>query len=232
MSDLRMAAPAILLAGLIAAGPALAEKQEAAAADFSGATAAEARHIVENAASAVDKMASDDRLADLLERSKGVFIVPHLLKGGLVIGGRGGDGVLLTHNDGRWSNPAFFSLGAITLGPQAGGAEGPLAMLLMSDEAVRSFGQDDDFAIDASAGLSIYRYDVISRAEIGKGDVIVWSDQGGAFAGAAIGVSDISIDADKNHAYYRQPVDLQTILEGKVANPHRKWLQEKLPGGT
>lgn len=232
MSHSRMAAPAVLLAGLMAAGAALADEHEPAAPDFSPAVAAEARHIVENAASVAHKMTSDERVADLLEEAKGVFIVPNLLKGGLVVGGRGGEGVLLARNDGTWSNPAFFSLGALTLGAQAGGAEGPLAMLLMSDEAVRSFRRDDSFAIDASAGLSIYRYDLLARAEAGKGDVIVWSDQGGAFAGATVGASDISIDRDKNHAYYTKPVDLEAILEGEVENPHPKRLQEKLPGGA
>lgn len=232
MSHPRMAAPAVLLAGLMAAGPVLADKHEPPAVGFSAAVAAEARHLVENAASVAHKMASDERVADLLAEAKGVFIVPNLLKGGFVVGGRGGEGVLLVRNNETWSNPAFFSLGALTLGAQAGSAEGPLAMLLMSDEAVRSFWRDDSFALDASAGLSIYRYDLLARAETGKGDVIVWSDQGGAFAGATVGASGISIDQDKNHAYYTKPVDLQAILEGKVENPHPKRLQKKLPGGA
>jgi SH3 domain-containing YSC84-like protein 1 len=195
------------------------------------ATAAEARKIVENATSIVQKMTSDDRLSSLLKQSKGVFILPNVLKGGLIVGGRGGEGVLLTREEGAWSNPAFFGLAAITVGAQAGGAVGPVVMLLKSEEAVRSFTQEDDFALDASAGLSVFGYDVADRTDTRAGDVIVWSDRGGAFAGATIGASDISIDDEKNHAYCRRPTSLASILAGEVENPHLKLLQEELPAG-
>ena len=236
MTHSRIAGPAILLAGLALAGPALTgggkPAQSAPPAGFSGATAHEARLIVEKAAGIVEKMTSDDRLSELLMQARGVFILPNVLKGGLIIGGRGGEGVFLTHESGRWSNPTFFDLGAVTLGAQAGGAVGPLVMLLMSEEAVDTFKEDQDFALNASAGLSVFGYDVATRARVDEGDVVVWSDQGGAFAGATFGASEISIDHDKNHAYYRTPVDLDAILAGEVDNPHLKLLQEKLPGGA
>ncbi len=56
----------------------------------------------------------------LLREAKGVIVVPALVKVGFIIGGQGGDGVLLRRNAGVWSYPAFYSLGSPSLGLQAG----------------------------------------------------------------------------------------------------------------
>src|SRR5882724_4891836 len=54
--------------------------------------------------------------ADVLRRAKAVLIVPELSKGGFVVGGQGGDGVLMAKQpDGGWGAPAFYSLGGATL---------------------------------------------------------------------------------------------------------------------
>ena len=217
MFKIRIATAPLLLAGMLSVPLALAQNRPPDAspeAGFSAATAAEARRIVESARSIVHEMTSDDRLTDLLAQSKGVLILPDVLKGGLVAGGRGGEGVLL-------SNPAFFDLGAITIGAQAGGAVGPVVMLLMTEEAVRSFTDDDRFAFGASAGLSVFGYDVAHSTDTREGDVIVWSDPGGGFAGAAIGASGFSIDDEKNHAFYRTPAGVEAIFRGEVKNPRQ-----------
>jgi len=50
-----------------------------------------------------------------LKNSKGVFIVPQLLKAGFIFGGSGGRGVVLLRDakTGQWSQPAFYSLGSV-----------------------------------------------------------------------------------------------------------------------
>src|SRR3954471_19594893 len=48
--------------------------------------------------------------AKLLRQAKAVLIVPKLLKGGFIVGGEGGDGVLLVQHRDGWSDPAFMPL--------------------------------------------------------------------------------------------------------------------------
>src|ERR1700749_141838 len=57
----------------------------------------------------------------LLADAQGIAIIPNVVKGGFVIGGRFGRGLVLSRNaDGSWSGPAFVSLGGASIGFQAG----------------------------------------------------------------------------------------------------------------
>ena len=47
----------------------------------------------------------------LLERAYGIVVVPHVIKGALIIGGRGGKGVFAVRRpDGTWTDPVFITL--------------------------------------------------------------------------------------------------------------------------
>ena len=60
-------------------------------------------------------------LPDFMRRSKAVLIFPSLIKGGVVVGGESGTGVLVVRDAGRgWSDPAFYSVYAGSLGLQIG----------------------------------------------------------------------------------------------------------------
>src|SRR5262249_16231593 len=60
-----------------------------------------------------------DYAATLLQRAKAVLIIPRMVKAGFIIGGEGGDGVLLVRDRTHWSNPVFYSMGATSFGLQA-----------------------------------------------------------------------------------------------------------------
>ena len=61
-------------------------------------------------------------LKQYVHHAKALLIVPSLIKGGFFIGGEGGSGVLIARSpEGGWSNPAFYTLGAGSLGLQFGG---------------------------------------------------------------------------------------------------------------
>ena len=81
--------------------------------------------LVEKAALTVEKLIVDPEMPELrryLDRAQAVLIIPELFKGGLVIGGEGGSGVLLVKgSDGSWSSPAFYTLGGASFGLQIGG---------------------------------------------------------------------------------------------------------------
>ena len=59
---------------------------------------------------------------EYLKDVKGLLIVPSMIKAGFIIGGEGGRGVLLVRDEktGEWSGPAFYTIGAGSLGLQIG----------------------------------------------------------------------------------------------------------------
>src|SRR5690349_19384028 len=48
---------------------------------------------------------------DLLNRAEAVAVFPSVFKAGLIVGGRGGSGVISRRVANGWSAPAFFNLG-------------------------------------------------------------------------------------------------------------------------
>lgn len=188
---------------------------------------------VNEALDVVNRMKRDPQLTALLERAQGVYIVPDFGKAALGIGGRGGEGVMLIKRDGQWSGPAFYNFGRVSAGLQAGAEAGSVAMLLMTQDAVRPFtSQQNNFSLDAAAGLTVVDYSAQGKTTAGGPDVITWSDTEGLFAGASIGVSGFTRDEDENRAYYRKQATPQEIFSGSVKNPHADALKDALPTRT
>ena len=195
--------------------------------------ASDARDLVQDATKVVATMKTDPDLARLLEEAKGVFIVPEYGKAAAVVGARGGEGVLLAHGQNgtdEWTGPIFSNIGAISVGPQVGGAGGAIAMLLMNQQALDSFKQHNNFSLNADAGFTLVDYNAREQASAGKGDVILWSDMKGAFAGVSLSVTDIVINDDENDAFYAQNTTPQQILSGDVESHQADALQQALEG--
>lgn len=192
--------------------------------------AEEARSLVSEAAGVAEQMKDDPELSKLMQQAKGVFIVPDYGQGAIGVGGRGGEGVLLAKNGGQWSDPAFYDIGAVSIGAQIGGTAGQIAMLLMTDDAVESFKQENNFSLNTDADLTIVDYSAHAQGSVGKGeDVIFWSDTEGAFAGVSLSATDIHWDDEENNAYYGQSATAQDVLTGKLSSPDSDRLQNALP---
>ena len=193
-------------------------------------TARDTNKQVKNAAAVVKHMQTDPKLKSMMSDAKGVFIVPQYGRGGLGIAGRGGEGVLMARNGSKWSSPVFYNLGGVSIGAQAGAEVGSIAMLLMNDKALNSFMQDNKFSLTADAGLTIVNYTAKAQAQKGRGDVVVWMDTKGAFADAAIGVTDITFDEEENKAWYKKSVAARDIVSGKVSSGSSTALEKQLSG--
>jgi lipid-binding SYLF domain-containing protein len=189
-----------------------------------------AQQLVNEATAEVNKMSADPKLKQLLAKAKGVYLVPEFGRGALVIGGRGGAGVVLAKKIGKWTDPAFYDMGGISIGAQAGGSGGEVAFLLMSNGAVDAFKSGNKFSLNAGAGLSIVNYSATSQASWGKGDIILWSSTKGAYAGATVSVTDVNWADGNNKAYYGRKVDPSKILAGDVSTPDAAKLKAALPG--
>jgi lipid-binding SYLF domain-containing protein len=181
---------------------------------------ANARETVQEAAHVVQQLKSEPRTKGMLSEAKAVFVVPDYGRASLGIGGAGGQGVLVTNNEGTWSGPAFYNIGAITAGLQAGVEAGPIAFLVMTDKSLAGFSKEHNFSLNADAGLTIVNYSRRDQFTPGKGaDVIVWTGTKGLHGDLAVSVSDIIWDKQANRAYYQRMVDAGDIINGEVKDP-------------
>lgn len=224
-----------LLALVAAAGAGHAQTsasgQQAArgsSADTSAASAA-SKHI-EDAADVVRRMESDPRAKNLLQQSKGVYVVPTYGRAALGLGAAGGAGVFLAKlADGTWSNPAFFNIGGVSIGLQAGAVGGPIAIVLMNDKAVNNFRQKNNFNLSADAGVTVVDWNRLASGEAGPGDVVVWSGTKGLFGNVAtLSLNDIRFNQKATQSYYGKPTNVADVLAGRATNPHADVLKQAL----
>ena len=145
--------------------------------------------------------------------------MPAFGRGALIVGGRGGSGVVLSHENGKWTGPAFYDFGAISLGPQVGASGGAVAFLLKDKTAVDKFKGDNKVSLNAGAGFTIVNYSANGQTSWGKGDIIMWSDTSGAYVGATVSATDINFDDEKNAAYYSKNATADAILERQGHQP-------------
>ena len=175
-------------------------------------------------------MKQNPQLKRWLAKAKGVYLVPEFGRGALIVGARGGAGVVLAKNDGKWSDPAFYDFGGISIGAQAGGSGGKVAFLLMTKKAVDAFKGGNQVSLNAGAGLTIVNFSHDSQASWGKSDIIMWSDNSGAYAGASVSISDLNFAQDNNQSYYGRKVQPDRILAGDIDTPDATALKDALTG--
>lgn len=183
----------------------------------------EARRIVERARlsfGAVSQAKDHGALREGLKSAKGVLIFPSILKGGFVVGGSGGTGVLLVRGDsGGWLGPAFYTLGALSVGLLAGGQAAEVVVLVNSQKGIdRLLMSSVKLGGDAS----------IAAGPVGAGksadlqaDFVSYARSKGAYVGASVDGSVLDVRDSLNRAYYGKavsPVDI--LVKHDVSNKH------------
>jgi len=137
--------------------------------------------------------------------------------------------MLLKRPDGTWSSPVFYTLGAVNMGLQAGVQQGSLAVLLMNDKALDEFTQKNNFSLSVETGLTVVNWSKATRADVGTGDVLVWSSNKGMFGDVlAVSVNDVRYNQRLTNAYYQRTLSARDVTTGEVGNLHSEALQQML----
>jgi lipid-binding SYLF domain-containing protein len=219
-----VAAAAVLA---LAAGPAVGQatpQPEQGQRDDTGKRAdrqeATASRHVTDAVAVVRAMDAEPRMRTLLQESKGVFIVPSYGRAALGVGASGGTGILVVRRaGGEWSSPAFYNMGGLSVGLQAGAQGGSLALVLMNDKAVNEFVKRNNFSLNAKAGLTVINWSRMAQGSAGTGDVVAWSGTKGLFGDlVTIEVNDVRYNQGLTNAYYHRTLPVSDVIAGAASN--------------
>lgn len=218
-----------LLVALCLSAGAAQGAQEAASGPGAGPEL-RASERVNDALAVVRQLEADARMKPVLQRARGVLLVPTYGRAALGVGVHGGAGLLLLKRaDGSWSGPAFYDLGGLTLGVQAGVQGGAMALVLNNEKAVSEFMKKNNFALSADAGLTILNWSRLAQGTADFGDIVAWSAVKGLFGDAvAIGLNDIRFNEKLTNAYYGRALGPADIASGSVSNPQAQPLQQAL----
>ncbi|NLX19213.1 MAG: lipid-binding SYLF domain-containing protein [Desulfobulbus sp.] len=164
-----------------------------------------------------------------VDRARGIFIVPQMLRGGFIVGGSGGRGVLVGQdaNTARWSSPAFYSMGSVSLGFQIGADSSEIILLIMTDRGLNAM-LSTDYKIGADVAVAAGPIGASAKAQ--SADILAFGRSQGIFGGVSIEGAAITPLNDWNRRYYGKPVQVFDILiSQKVNNSHADRLRRLLP---
>jgi lipid-binding SYLF domain-containing protein len=158
---------------------------------------------------------------EVLARVKCIAVVPHLVKGGFVFGGKHGRGVATCRTADGWSAPAFISVGGGSWGLQSGVKGVDLIMLVMNDKGKQGL-LSSKFQLSgegSAAAGPVGRHASASTDWKLDTEMLTYSRSKGAFAGLTLEGAVIQQDSDSTTAVYGKDVTFKSILLGKVPTP-------------
>jgi lipid-binding SYLF domain-containing protein len=158
---------------------------------------------------------------EVLEHAKCVAVVPHLLKGGFVIGAENGRGVATCRTADGWSAPAFFSITGGSWGLQIGVEGVDLVLIIQNDKGMQQLiGSGFELGADASAAAGpVGRHASADTNWKLETEVLTYSRAKGLFAGVTLNGASIRRDDDSTEAIYGRDVPTRRILQGEEAVP-------------
>ncbi len=164
-------------------------------------------------------------------QAKGIMIIPRLLKGGFIFGGSGGSGVLLKREQsGNWIGPAFYTMGSVSWGLQAGAEAAEVILLIMSQKGLDSLLSTK---VQLGADVSVAAGPVGAGAQAATADILQFSRAKGIFGGLTLEGSVITPREGLMNAYYGKPMTPVNILVTKDAkNPQSDALRVALIKGA
>jgi SH3 domain-containing YSC84-like protein 1 len=158
---------------------------------------------------------------EVLSNAKCILVVPDLIKGGFIFGGKHGRGVASCRTSNGWSAPAFVSVGGGSWGLQIGVEGVDLVMLVMNEQGFQHL-LSSKFQLSGEG--SVAAGPVGRHASAGTDwkmntQVLTYSRSRGAFAGITLEGAVVQQDDDSTRAIYGKHMRFRNILSGKVSTP-------------
>ncbi len=166
--------------------------------------------------------APDDAIPEtVLSHAKCVGIVPSMIKGGFVVGGRHGRGVATCRNGNGWSAPAFFTLSGGSWGPQIGVESADVVLMFMNDKGMQDLMRSKvKLGAEASVAAGPLGRQAQAATDVGlKSEILTYSRTKGLFAGLELNGAAIQQDIESTNSFYGRNVPFADVLSGRVPTP-------------
>lgn len=180
----------------------------------------------ERISSSIDVLRAADSIPEktipdaVLKNAYGLVVIPDVMKGAFILGGRYGKGVIsVKMNNGKWSYPGFISIGGGSVGWQWGVESVDLVLVFKNKKSVDSLinGQ-----LTLGASASVAAGPVGRHAEAGtntqfNAEIYSYALSKGLFIGASLEGSSLGIDEEANKVFYNSDkITLDNIFNNKV----------------
>jgi lipid-binding SYLF domain-containing protein len=191
---------------------------------WAGSAREDATERLENATTVVHEiMGMPDKgiPEEVLEHAKCMAVIPHMVKGGFIFGGKGGKGVATCRTANGWSAPAFITISGGSWGLQIGVEAVDVVLIIQNEKGMQKLlSSNFQIGADASAAAG----PVGRHAEAGTDwkmdtEILTYSRAKGVFAGLTLEGASLRQDSDSRHAMYKSNVTTRAILLGKVPAP-------------
>ena len=144
----------------------------------------------------------------LLADAQGVAIIPHVIKAGFIVGGRGGHGVVLARDkNGIWGEPTFVNLGGASVGFQAGVEATDVVLVFRTRKSVERLFADKckiTLGVDAAVAAGpVGRQAAAATDARLEAEIVSYSRSRGLFAGVSLDGAAINADPAINAAFRR-----------------------------
>jgi lipid-binding SYLF domain-containing protein len=154
----------------------------------------------------------------LMQRAYGVAVIPDVLKGAFLFGGRYGNGVFTVRNaSGHFSNPVFITLAGGSVGWQIGATSTDVVLVFVTPRSVQNFARGK-FTLGVDASVAAGPVGRQGEADAGvNAEIYSYSRSRGLFAGVALNGTVLAFDRGSNRAFYnRQEITTDMITGGQV----------------
>ncbi|MBZ5707521.1 MAG: lipid-binding SYLF domain-containing protein [Acidobacteriia bacterium] len=158
---------------------------------------------------------------EVLSNAKCILVVPDLIKGGFIFGGKHGRGVATCRTAEGWSAPAFVSVGGGSWGLQIGVEGVDLVMLVMNDQGFQHLlSSKFELTGEGSAAAGpVGRHASAGTDWKMNTEMLTYSRSKGVFAGLTLEGAVVEQDNDSTRAIYGKHMKFRNILSGKVSTP-------------
>jgi lipid-binding SYLF domain-containing protein len=158
---------------------------------------------------------------EVIDNAKCIAIVPHMIKGAFIVGGKHGRGVATCRTASGWSAPAFISVGGGSWGLQIGAQSIDLVMTVMNDQGMqRMLSNKFQVGADAAAVAGpVGRHASAGTDWKADSEILTYSRAKGLFAGISLTGAVVQQDEDSTRDIYQKLIGQREILSGSVATP-------------
>ena len=164
-----------------------------------------------------------------LKDARAVIISPSITRAGFVFGGKGGEAVVLSRDgtSGQWVGPAFYNMGAGTVGFQIGVDVSEVIMLVMTEKAVNAL-LSSSFKLGGDISVAVGPVGGGAGSNI-TADVISFARSKGVYAGLSLEGAVIAPDNKANDAFYGRPASpVDILVRRNVQSPASLSLRQSL----